>query len=133
MKKNVLTLSLVFCFAWLAIPVYAQEKLEEFMNENTPEERAQMQTDYMTETLALTSAQVPTIHEVNLKYARKMQSAYNSGGGKLQKLKGMKRVGEEKDKELKSNLTEAQYALYQTNKEQMKEKIRARAKERRKG
>ncbi len=33
---------------------YSQEKLDEFMTETTPEERAQFQTDYMKENLSLT-------------------------------------------------------------------------------
>lgn len=131
MKKNVLTAVLILCFSWLANAGYAQGKMEEFMNETTPEERAQMQTDYMKESLTLSDEQVPKIHEINLKYSLKMQNAYNSGGGKLQRLKKMKGVSTEKDKEMKSVLNAEQYSVYETNKEQMKEKIRARAKERR--
>lgn len=123
---------LIVCFASIAPMASAQEKMEELMTSTTPEERAQMQTDHMKETLTLTENQVPQVHEINLKYARKMQDAYNGGGGRLQKLKRVKGVSQDKDKELKRVLTSTQYATYESNKEEMKEKMRERAKERRK-
>jgi hypothetical protein len=131
MKKVVLAV-LSVCFAAMINTACAQEKLDEFMTDTTPEERAQMQTDYMKENLTLTEDQVPRVHEVNLKYSQKMQDAYNSGGGKLQKLKKMKGINQEKDKEIKRVLTSSQYATYEKHREEMKEKMRARIKERRK-
>jgi hypothetical protein len=62
-----------------------------------------------------------------------MQDAYNTTDRKFQKLKKMKSIGDEKDQELKSVLNPDQYATYEKNKELMKEKMRARAKERQKG
>lgn len=132
MKKVFAATAVFVLFTSFVNMACAQEKLDEFMTDTTPEERAQMQTDYMKESLALTEDQVPQVHEVNLKYSRKMQDAYNSGGGKLQKLKKMKTIGQEKDKEIKRVLTSAQYATYEKNKEAMKEKMRARVKEQRK-
>lgn len=120
------------CFAAIVHMASAQEKLDELMTDTSPEERAQMQTDRMKEKLALTEAQTPQVHEINLKYARKMQDAYNDGGGRLQKLKRIKGISQEKDKELKRVLNSSQYATYESDKEAMKEKMRARAKERRK-
>lgn len=101
------------------------------MKDTTPEQRAQFQTEYMKENLALSPDQQSSIHEVNLKYARKIQDAYNSPGKKMQKLKHMKSIGVEKDKELKGILDADQYATYEKNKEAMKEKIRAKAQEKR--
>jgi ERCC4-type nuclease len=133
MKKNVLRLVLIVCFVGVAATNYGQGKLEEFMSSTTPEERAQMQTNYMKESLTLSTEQVPKIHEINLKYSLKMQNAYNAGGGKLQKLKKMKGIGAEKDKEIKKVLNTEQYSTYEKNKEETKDKIRERAKERRNG
>jgi hypothetical protein len=113
--------------------VYGQDKLESYMNETTPEERAELQTEYMKKSLMLSSEQEPKIHDLNLKYAKKMQDAYNTNDRKLQKLKTMKAVGSQKDQEIKSILNPEQYATYEKNKEEMKEKIRERAKEKRKG
>jgi hypothetical protein len=110
---------------------YAQGESGALMKDTTPEQRAQFQTEYMKENLALSADQESRVHEVNLKYARKMQDAYNSPGKKMQKLKQMKALGEEKDKELKGVLDADQYATYEKNKEAMKEKIKAKAKEKR--
>ena len=109
----------------------AQEKLEEFMTQTTPEERARMQTDYMKQSLSLTDAQVPVVTNINLKYSKKMQAAYEGETRKFQRLRKLKQVGDEKDTELKKALDQAQYQTYLTNKEAMKEKLREKAKERR--
>ena len=99
------------------------------MKSTTPEQRAQFQTEYMRENLALTPEQESKIQDVNLKYAKKIQGAYNQQGRKVQKMKKLKAISDEKDKELKSILNPDQYATYQKNKEAMKEKIREKAKE----
>lgn len=135
MKKSALIIVLLVCFTGLMNAALAQdgkEKLDEFMSETTPEERAQMQTDYMKESLTLSDDQLPRIKEINLKYAQKMQDVYNSTSSKMQKFKQMKSIGQDKDKELKGVLNSTQYATYEKNKEEMKEKIKARIKEKRK-
>jgi hypothetical protein len=131
MKTVTLTTTLILVLASLTNYVHAQEKLEAFMNETTPEERAELQTNYMKESLALTSDQEIKIQDLNLKYAKKMQDVYNTPDRKFQKLKRMKGVSTEKDQEMKSILNPDQYATYEKNKEEMKEKMRSRAKERR--
>lgn len=132
MKTLTLT-TLILCLLSLVNVAQGQERLESFMTETTPEERAQLQTDYMKESLALTSDQEIKVHDLNLKYAKKMQAVYNAPERKFQKLKSMKGVSTEKDQEMKGILSSDQYATYEKNKEEMKEKMRARAKERRKG
>lgn len=129
MKNAKLFITLLLCLVGLSNTSLAQEKLDEFMTQTTPEERAEMQTEYMKESLSLTEQQVPKINEINLKYARKMQDAYASETRKFQRLKKLKRVSEEKDVELKKVLDSNQYETYARNKEAMKEKMRARAKE----
>ena len=133
MKKGALITVLIVFIAGLGCTVYGQGKLEELMNETTPEERAQMQTDLMRQSLTLTEEQQPRVQEINLKYSRKVQDVYSTPGGKLQKLKKLKNISTEKDKEMKNVLSAEQYSTYEKNKEEMKEKIRARAKERKKG
>lgn len=113
--------------------VNAQGKLDRLMTETTPEERAELQTENMAEMLSLTDDQKVKVEDINLRYARMMESAYRSGGGKLQRFRQMKSVSEEKDKELKKVLEPTQYATYQTHKEEMKERIKQNAKENRNG
>jgi periplasmic protein CpxP/Spy len=109
---------------------YAQGKLEELMEQTTPQERAEMQTKNMTEMLSLTEDQKEKVGTVNLRYAERMQSVHNSGQGRLQRLRQMKAISGEKDLELKKIFTPAQYEKYSRHKEEMKENMRAKAKER---
>jgi hypothetical protein len=129
MKKMKLTMLLVvFVFAALNM-VKAQEKMEEIMRETTPEQRAALQTSYMKENLALAEDQTPKVQEINLKYARKMQDAYNSTERKFQKLKQMKSINQQKDGEMKNVLSAEQYETYEKNKEAMRESVKEKRKE----
>ena len=74
MKPTTLaTAILVFAITVMGNFGYSQEKLNEFMTETTPEERAQFQTDYMKERLSLKGDQETKVHDINIKYAEKMQ------------------------------------------------------------
>ena len=129
MKK--ITVLVLLTYSMLStLSANAQDRLEKLMNDTTPEERAEMQTNNMKETLSLTGDQVDDVSEINLNYARKMQNAYNVSRSKLQRLRKMKALAAEKDGVLKRVLTTTQYATYQENKAEMKERLRERAKER---
>lgn len=104
----------------------AQLKLDKVMTDTTPEERANLQSIKMRDKFSLSEEQYQQVQEINLKYARKMQSVYNTDQGKLKRLKGMKSVGEEKDKELKRVLSSSQYEMYQRQKEEVRKKSRER-------
>jgi hypothetical protein len=121
--------ALAFVLIITLTDIYGQEKLDEFMTETSPEERAKFQTEYMKENLSLTSDQEKKVHDINLKYAEKIQEAYEAPTKKYQKLKAMQRVNAEKEGELKLTLTPDQYATYEKNKEAMKEKIKAQVRE----
>jgi hypothetical protein len=110
---------------------YAQGKIERLMAETTPEARAEMQTENMVETLSLSDSEKKNVMAINLKYARRMQGIYDSGQGRMQRFRQMKTVSEEKDLELKKVLTATQYRKYSENKQEMKDNIRAKAKEKR--
>ena len=129
MKKTIVLTLLTYSIL-SALTTIAQDRLGELMNDTTPEERAQMQTNNMKKTLSLTEDQVDEVSEINLNYARKIQNAYNTSGSKLKRLRKMKALGEEKDGVLKKVLTPTQYTTYRENKEEMKERLRERAKER---
>ena len=130
---TLVTVILVFAITGMGTLAYSQEKLDEFMTETTPEERAQFQTDYMKENLSLTGDQETKVHNVNVKYAEKMQEAYEAPTNKQQKLKAMKRINAEKEGELKLILSADQYGTYEKNKEAMKKKVKARIQEKEKG
>jgi hypothetical protein len=134
MKPTTLaTVILVFALTGMGTFAYSQEKLDEFMTETTPEERAQFQTDYMNESLSLQDDQRSKVHDINIKYAEKMQEAYEAPTKKQAKLQSMKRINAEKEAELKLILSADQYATYEKNKEEMKKKVKARIEEKEKG
>ena len=107
----------------------AQDKLEKLFAETTADERATFQTSRMKGALALSSEQEQKVFEINLKYTQKMEHVFRLGGGKLQRLKKMKAVGNQKDSELRSVLDNQQFQRY----EQIKEEMRETMQERRKG
>ena len=134
MKPTTLaTVILVFALTGMGTFAYSQEKLDEFITETTPEERAQFQTDYMNESLSLKDDQRAKVHDINIKYAEKMQEAYEAPTKKQQKLQSMKRINAEKEAELKLILSADQYATYEKNKEEMKKKVKTRIQEKEKG
>lgn len=126
--KNVLVLVAILLISNVSL---AQNKLDKLFNETTPDERARYQTERMSDRLPLKQEQWQTVFEINLKYTRKMEQVYNQGGGKLQRLKLMKRVGEQKDAELKLTLDPAQYRKYEQMKDELRESMKERARENR--
>ncbi|HEY9046444.1 MAG TPA: hypothetical protein VIN08_11135 [Ohtaekwangia sp.] len=122
---------ILFCLTTLSLSVQAQDKLDKLFSETTPEQRAQLQTDNMQEKLQLSDEQKTKVYAINLKYAQKMEDTYRAGGGKLQRLRSMKVVANEKDGELKNVLNKEQYKLYETYKDEMKENVKEKVKEKR--
>lgn len=85
----------------------------------TPEERAQKITQEMTTHLPLDSAQIDTVHALNLKYARIAQSEIiDSQLSKWSMLQKGKKLNQQKEIELKALLTDEQWANYLTMKAQ---------------
>jgi hypothetical protein len=83
-------------------------------NPGTPEERAAKMTQRMKEEILLRADQVAPVQELNLKYARIAQEEiFDPGLGMFASYrKGMK-LNEQKEKELKQLLTEAQWRSYE--------------------
>lgn len=128
MKYNIKPLIMIMAFVLLAQTAPAQSKLDKLMTETTPEERAEMQTKNLQEKLSLSEDQYQQVHEINLKYANKMQNIYSADQGKLQRLKSMKAISEDKDREMKQVLSSQQYEAYREEKEKMKEGAKERRK-----
>jgi len=72
MKKLVL-ISFIFCF--IAAGALAQET-----ETRTPEERAQIQNEWMKENLQLSEDQIPRVELLNLEYAQKMEEVKKMNG-----------------------------------------------------
>lgn len=110
------------------LPASAQQgkaaKLRMLMERTTPEQRARFQDLWMKRSLKLTSHQAARVAVINLRTARRMQSIYNSDGGRLRMYVKMMRTRHEKEAELRGVLTRGQFARYEAKKEAMRQKMR---------
>ena len=96
------------------------------LKNTTPEERAEFLTQWMQSELSLDSAVVPVVYDINLKYSKKNQKIMDSGDQKIQKYKSFKATSEAKDSELKNIFTLEQYNLYQEKKDELRQKMKER-------
>lgn len=125
-----LNLSVLTGLLFIGLAVAAAGDRETLKN-STPEQRAELQTEWMKSALSLDQNQVPLVHEINLKYARKNQAAMDSGGSKLKMYRKLKDLSAEKEKALATVLTKEQYRTYEEKKDELKEKVKDRASEKR--
>lgn len=91
------------------------------LESTTPAERASVQTELLQEELQLEQAQRTLLHQINLKYARKMEKVIKGKDSKWRKYRIAKRFEREKDQELQQLLSSSQYATYLGYKDQLKE------------
>ena len=114
-------------FMFLAQGAFAQNLGMQF----TPEERAQMQTEWMEENLQLYDSQLVKVEALNLEYALKMEKIKEINGN-LSKLRAARKISEEKDKKLKKLLDKEQFEYYLDKRKEMQKKAREMANERKK-
>jgi ERCC4-related helicase len=122
MKKIILT---GICVTLFSLGIFAQN----FGMQFSPEERAQMQTEWMKENLQLNDSQLVKVDSLNLEYALKMEKVKGINGN-LNKLKTARKTSEEKDKKLKMLLDEKQFAFYLDKRKELRKKTMEMAKER---
>lgn len=94
-------------------------------------ERAAKLTEWMKTNLALTADQEPKVQDINLKYAGKLDELQKSTQPRREKMKTLKENDASKDAELKQVLTDEQFKTYQAKKDELKEKVKQKAKTRR--
>ena len=99
------------------------EKIKEIIDKTTPEGRAAFQTQEMKKGLGLNQDQIDKVRELNLKYARKVETTADASEGESRKLGEMKKISEEKDSEMKAVLSSEQYDKYLAMKEEMRKKL----------
>ena len=95
------------------------------------EERAEMQTEFMTEKLELNEEQVPVVLNINLNAAKKMDEVMKLTD-RMKKFKAFRSAMMEKDEALKEILSKDQFKLYKKSKEEMKKMIKEKRKENKK-
>tara|TARA_R110002050_G_scaffold300779_1_gene472601 strand:+ start:27034 stop:27402 length:369 start_codon:yes stop_codon:yes gene_type:complete len=88
----------------------------------TPEERAQMQTEWMKENLQLHDSQLVKIEALNLEYALKMEKV-KSIQGRISQLKEARKISEEKDGKLKQIMDEGQLDTYLEKRKELRKKM----------
>ncbi len=99
------------------------------LKNTTPEERAKAQTAFMASKLDLKPDQKTKVAEINLKYAKKMDPVLKGDAGPFMKMREMRKIGEEKEAELKQILSPEQFDKYLASKEEMREKFEERMEE----
>lgn len=122
---------IVMLAAFLITPAIVSAQGAEEIRNSTPEERAEMQTEWMKKTLSLDSGAAAAVHQINLKYAKKNQAAMESGGSRRNKLRSLKKLSSEKDAELEKVLSAEQYRTYTKKKDEMKDRMKEEVRERR--
>jgi hypothetical protein len=111
-----------------ALPMSAMAQMEELKN-STPQERADLQTQWMQTNLSLDSKVSSQVADLNLKYAKEMQTVIDSNSPPLKKMMSFKQNSTAKDAELKPLLTSEQYASYEQKKSEMEATIKQKLKE----
>jgi len=142
MKKGskILLIACAIASNWmLAKPVKAQDNTKQqqqqevaaMIKNSTPEQRANLQTKMMTTKLSLDTVTSQKVYAINLKANQKLDPILKSDmtTGRFAKLRQMKGIDDDKDKELKSALTADQYKQYEAMKEEMKEKMKEKMQE----
>jgi hypothetical protein len=87
---------------------------------STPEQRAILQTRFMKQHLRLSDADSAKVQAINLNYARQMEPVLKSDGSGIAKTVQARRIMADKDAELRSVLSQEQFAAYDEAKDNLK-------------
>jgi hypothetical protein len=93
-------------------------------------ERSAKLTEWMRINLNLTDEQLPTVRDINLKYAKKMDALKTNSLPKNEKIKQITDNDKAKDKELNEILTDSQFQTYLSKKQEIKKKFKENQKQR---
>jgi len=105
------------------------ERFRKHMENTTPEERADFETNWMQEFLNLSDEQTEKIREINLKHAKEQQQVFKLEGPREEKKSKYSALHEQKQNELKKVLSEEQFKKYRSKKKEMKKRVRERWKQ----
>jgi hypothetical protein len=116
----------------LILPTGAIAQMDQIKN-STPEQRAEMQDDWMQSNLSLDAKTSETVAAINLKYAEKTQALMESDSAKFKKLMTFRDNFQAKDAEIEAVLTPEQYNQYEQKKSAMKAQMKQKMQERQQG
>ncbi|SFD55353.1 protein of unknown function [Chitinophaga sp. CF118] len=100
-----------------------------FAQDGTPEQKAKALTERMKTQLTLNDDQFGQVYNINLDFVTKMGSVKEDTGGKMAKFKKLKSLDKDRDAALKSVLTEQQFKDFKIHKQETREEMKARYKE----
>ena len=123
MRRNVFSCFLVIAMLSLATGVSGQRM-------GDAAERSAKLTEWMRINLNLTDEQLPAVRDINLKYAKKMDTLKTNSLPKSEKMKQITDNDKAKDKELKDVLTNNQFQTYLSKKQEIKKKFKENLKQR---
>ena len=119
MKNIVKSIALIaiLCSSLLASAQQIQQR--------SPQERSQNQTNWMQKNLGISEDQNKKAFDIIFKYAQQMDELRNAPKGKERRSE-MQAISTNRENELKTVLTADQFQKYQAHEQEMKEKMRER-------
>lgn len=98
----------------------AQANDMDYLLHTTPTERAALQTRFMQSQLGLTAETTAQVQSINQKYAEKSEPVLKGSSNSISKMLDMKEIQEQKEADLRTVLTAAQFEAYQNSKNALK-------------
>lgn len=111
--------------AFAAIATYSAALGQSRMTQEEKEEVVARYREYMEE-LNLTEEQKPKVEEINRTFFEGVSELRNSTRSRMEKYRTFKKLRSARDKEMKSVLTDEQYAVYKENQKEQREKFKER-------
>lgn len=124
MKKKPMLMAALFGLTLFSHALMAQRPLMD----NPAHERAAAQTQRMTTSLRLDSAQAGKVARINLRYAQRMDPLMQANGSRISKLKAVRTIQKEKEAELKQVLSKEQFEQFKEQQQAVKDEIKERRK-----
>jgi hypothetical protein len=119
MKKYLL----VSIFMILSLSAFSQQRN---LRNMSVEERAQFQTERMTDFLELDSTVIGQVYDINLKYAKQVEDGRNENTSRYEMMKLLEKTNNAKNKEMKQVLTKDQYKKYMRAQQEMRNRMQQR-------
>jgi len=92
---------------------------------STPEQRASAQTAFMKAKLALSASQLEKVSALNLEYAKRFDPILKGDAGRFSKLRQIRNLEAEKERELEKLITPDQFATFNASKDEMRKAVTA--------
>ena len=116
----------LFAACVLAVATSTVSADEAGVIQSRPEQRAEIQTQFMKDRLNLPADVLAKVQAINLKYAQQMDPVLKGTDGKLAKMQKARGIMAAKDSELKAVLSPSQFEAYDDAKDDIKAAMESR-------